>query len=50
MTREQLIAKAATEVFTDGRCSLDTHFAMLGEGLDAGAIEHELVDEIGEAA
>jgi hypothetical protein len=45
--RERLIARAATRVFCDGgRIPLDLHFEMLGEGLDAQAIEHQLQDDL----
>lgn len=46
MTRAQLIARAETEIFTDGRVALDTHVAMLGEGLDAASIEQQIESEI----
>lgn len=49
MNREQLIAAASTAVFTDGAVPLDLHFAMLGEGLDAQAIEHDIKQDIDEA-
>lgn len=48
-TREQLIARAANAVFTDGRVPLDLHVAMLGEGLDAQAIEQDIEADIHEA-
>lgn len=43
MTREQLIAKAAVEVFTQGCLSLDTAMTLSGEqGFDVGHFEEEL--------
>lgn len=49
MTREQLIAKAATEHFTDGAMALDTAVALMGEGFDVQSVHDELQSEIDEA-
>ena len=46
-SRDRLIARATTEVFCNGGLiPIDLQTEMLGEGLDAGAIEAQLQDEM----
>jgi len=50
LSNDQLIAKAEAEVFTQGCLSTDTHFALLNAGLDAGAVEEQIINEQNEVA
>lgn len=49
MTREQLIAKAAVEHFTDGAMALDTAVALMGEGIDVQSVHDDIERDIEEA-
>jgi hypothetical protein len=46
MNREQLIEKAATEVFEDGAVAVDTFMGLSNEGCDATALVEEIEQDI----